>query len=149
MTTSKWQTDVLKSCWVTLKGIICCCILCNKSLNLTVVGRRHFQEEMNANKEVKLIFNGHVLKQNQHSLQSCGLFHNCVVHCLIHQKRPSIGDRDRRRGSLGESAPQFFRNNNFPHILNVNNNNQGIEYDLGNFLYAGVSFILLAAWYFR
>jgi len=134
---------------VTLKGIICCCILCNKSLNLTVVGRRHFQEEMNANKEVKLIFNGHVLKQNQHSLQSCGLFHNCVVHCLIHQKRPSIGDRDRRRGSLGESAPQFFRNNNFPHILNVNNNNQGIEYDLGNFLYAGVCFILLAAWYFR
>ncbi|XP_066154426.1 transmembrane and ubiquitin-like domain-containing protein 1 [Euwallacea fornicatus] len=109
--------------------------------------RRHFEGELNSNKEVKLIFNGHVLKQNQQSLQNCGLFDNCVVHCLIHQKRPTLGDRAQE--NVNESGPQFPRNNNFPHIVNVNNNNQGIDWDLGNFLFAIVSFILLTAWYFR
>lgn len=110
--------------------------------------RRHFVAEMNANKAIKLIFNGQVLKQDRNNLQSCGLFDNCVVHCLIHQKRPSITDRDRSQG-VNDTNPQFLRDNPFIHVTNVNNNNQGIDWDLGNFLFALVSFILLAAWYFR
>ncbi|KAL1505881.1 hypothetical protein ABEB36_005336 [Hypothenemus hampei] len=112
--------------------------------------RRHFLEELNANKEVKLIFNGHVLKQNQNSLQSCGLFDNCVVHCLIHQKRPPPRNPEQSQQNTIEQNIPFVRNNNFPHIINANNNNnQGIDWDLGNFLFAVVSAILLTAWYFR
>lgn len=34
------------------------------------------------------MFNGHVL-QHDKTLEECGLFDNCVVHCLIHNKKAS------------------------------------------------------------
>lgn len=45
--------------------------------------RRHFAEELSSNKIVRLIFNGHLLQQDQETLQHHGLFDNCVVHCQI------------------------------------------------------------------
>lgn len=47
--------------------------------------RRYFSEEMSSNKNVRLIFNGQVLRDENSSLRSCGIFDKCVVHCLIHQ----------------------------------------------------------------
>ncbi|KAJ8935973.1 hypothetical protein NQ314_012540 [Rhamnusium bicolor] len=106
--------------------------------------RRHFEPELSSNKLVRLIFNGQVLQPDTQTLKSCGFFDNCVVHCLIHQKRtqpnevtPSEATRD------GFSFPT---SNGIP---NLNNNNQNRDWDLGNFLFAFISFILLAAWYFR
>jgi len=46
--------------------------------------RRYFSEEMSSNKNVRLIFNGQVLRDENSSLRSCGIFDKCVVHCLIH-----------------------------------------------------------------
>lgn len=40
---------------------------------------------MSSNKNVRLIFNGQVLRDENSSLGSCGIFDKCVVHCLIHQ----------------------------------------------------------------
>lgn len=111
--------------------------------------KRHFEQELNTNKIVRLIFNGQVLKQDRHTLQSCGLFDNCVVHCLIHQKRPSVNDTQQQQETANPTNAEFFRDNPFIGVTNLNNNNQGIDWDLGNFLFALVSFILLAAWYFR
>ncbi|XP_019753380.2 transmembrane and ubiquitin-like domain-containing protein 1 isoform X2 [Dendroctonus ponderosae] len=111
--------------------------------------RRHFEEEMHSNKEIKLIFNGHVLKQDRHTLKCCGLFDNCVVHCLVHQKRPSNNNSMQSEENLDDITPPFLMTDPLPHIINGNNNNQGIDWDLGNALFAIVSFVLLAAWYFR
>ena len=45
--------------------------------------RRNFAAETTDNKTVRLIFNGHVLNQDQETLSHYGLFDNCVVHCLV------------------------------------------------------------------
>lgn len=111
--------------------------------------RRNFSAELNSNKIVRLIFNGKVLQPDDKSLQNCGLFDDCVVHCLIHNKRPSVVDG----GGGTQNADDFMRRNNnnnrqrMPHMNN--NNNQGRESDLGNILFALISFVLGSAWYFR
>lgn len=51
------------------------------------VYRRHFTDELAAQKLVRLVFNGHVLQPDSKTLAACGLFDNCVVHCLIHNKK--------------------------------------------------------------
>lgn len=89
---------------------------------------------------VRLIFNGQVLQPDTQTLGSYGLFHNCVVHCLIHQKRAPASE-----STVQESRRDGY---SFPNSNgNLNGNNR--EWDLGNFLFAFISFILLAAWYFR
>ena len=50
--------------------------------------RRNFSEEISDNKNVRLIFNGQVLRDESSSLRSVGIFDKCVVHCLIHQGSP-------------------------------------------------------------
>ncbi|XP_044262249.1 transmembrane and ubiquitin-like domain-containing protein 1 [Tribolium madens] len=102
--------------------------------------KRHFHVELASNKLVRLIFNGQVLQQDTKTLEGCGLFDNCVVHCLIHQRRPAPGEESQ------ESRPEQSQN---PRPNPNNNNNQGRDWDLGNFLFAIISFTLLSAWYFR
>lgn len=46
--------------------------------------KQNFETELAANKLVRLVFNGKVLQPDGASLKSCGLFDNCVVHCLVH-----------------------------------------------------------------
>lgn len=45
--------------------------------------RRHFGDELDENKVVRLIFNGQLLHRDQETLLHYGLFDNCVVHCHI------------------------------------------------------------------
>ncbi|XP_056648122.1 transmembrane and ubiquitin-like domain-containing protein 1 [Diorhabda carinulata] len=115
----------------------------NLNESLEEFKKRHFLPELSANKIIRLIFNGQVLQPDSQTLKNCGLFDNCVVHCLIHQKRnpptdPNVTESRRE----GYSFPS-------PSGLSNNNNNQNREWDLGNFLFAFISLILLAAWYFR
>lgn len=67
-------------------------IRCLESLNSTFFFmlnfRRNFSVELSAQKLVRLVFNGHVLQPDSKTLNACGLFDNCVVHCLIHNPRP-------------------------------------------------------------
>jgi len=51
--------------------------------NIGQFKRRNFTEEIGNNKNVRLIFNGQVLRDEASSLRSCGLFDKCVVHCLV------------------------------------------------------------------
>lgn len=39
---------------------------------------------------MRLVFNGHVLQPDAKTVAACGLYDNCVVHCLIHSPRPSV-----------------------------------------------------------
>ncbi|KAF2904836.1 hypothetical protein ILUMI_01342 [Ignelater luminosus] len=109
--------------------------------------RRHFQLEFSSNKLVRLIFNGQVLQPDTETLQNCGLFDNCVVHCLIHQQRNTFSDTNNSGSSFttGTNA----RSGNASGLPSNNNNNTGRDWDLGNVLFAFVSIILGSAWYFR
>lgn len=61
---------------------------------LFLIIRRHFIEELAAQKLIRLVFNGHVLQPDKKTLEECGLFDQCVVHCLIHNKKPDTRDPD-------------------------------------------------------
>lgn len=65
--------------------------------------KRNFTLELNAHKLVRLVFNGHVLQPDSKTLAACGLFDNCVVHCLIHNQKSSLnGATDRPlEGTMG------------------------------------------------
>lgn len=64
----------------------------NKFLIYFFFSRRHFTVELASQKLVRLVFNGHVL-QHEKTLEECGLFDNCVVHCLVHNKKVSDSNR--------------------------------------------------------
>jgi len=54
--------------------------------NIGTFKRRNFTVEISENKNVRLIFNGQVLREEANTLRSYGIFDKCVVHCLIHQQ---------------------------------------------------------------
>lgn len=105
--------------------------------------RRHFHPEFSSNKLVRLIFNGQVLQPDTETLQNCGLFDNCVVHCLIHQQRNVFNDATDNSGYTSSNMRGSSTG------LPQSNNNQGRDWDLGNVLFFLVSIILGSAWYFR
>lgn len=112
--------------------------------------RRHFELELANNKLVRLIFKGQVLQRDELSLQSCGLYDNCVVHCLVHQKKSNnnTSDRTATNANLGVGNSTTGADSSRPRIP-TNNQQPGREWDLGNLFFAIVSFVLGAAWYFR
>lgn len=58
---------------------------------------RNFSDELAAQKLVRLVFNGHVLQPDTKTLEACGLFDNCVVHCLIHTRTIETAANESRR----------------------------------------------------
>lgn len=69
--------------------------------------KRNFTIELTAKKLVRLVFNGHVLQPDSKTLAACGLFDNCVVHCLIHNPKPQQGTGDglgSGAGSVGDNG---------------------------------------------
>uniref|UniRef100_A0A1B0CBG6 Putative transmembrane and ubiquitin-like domain-containing protein 2 n=1 Tax=Lutzomyia longipalpis TaxID=7200 RepID=A0A1B0CBG6_LUTLO len=71
--------------------------------------KRNFSVELAADKLVRLVFNGHVLQPDSKTLQACGLFDNCVVHCLIHKKPsnnpPGSGESGQNAAGNGAESP--------------------------------------------
>ncbi|XP_053659550.1 transmembrane and ubiquitin-like domain-containing protein 2 [Anopheles marshallii] len=68
--------------------------------------RRNFTLELAAHKLVRLVFNGHVLQPDNKTLAACGLFDNCVVHCLIHNQKSALNGVSTDRpleGSIGDN----------------------------------------------
>ena len=63
--------------------------------------RRNFSQEISSNKNVRLIFNGQVLRDESSSLRSCGIFDKCVVHCLIHNGPPQTSSATNAAGVNG------------------------------------------------
>merc|ERR550534_2914659 len=73
--------------------------------NLGQFKRRNFTEEIGNNKNVRLIFNGQVLRDEGSTLRSCGLFDKCVVHCLV-SNIPSSNGQGTAGGAHGHSHAQ-------------------------------------------
>ncbi|KAH0552700.1 transmembrane and ubiquitin-like domain-containing protein 1 [Cotesia glomerata] len=107
--------------------------------------RRHFQVELDAQKRVRLVFNGQVLQPDSETLEKCGLFHNCVVHCLVHQ--PLLP-------TPSQSTSSRYSGNSNPAFQNVPNGDSGIsslhqEWDLSRLLVSILTMLLAFAWYCR
>ncbi|XP_011162133.1 transmembrane and ubiquitin-like domain-containing protein 1 [Solenopsis invicta] len=108
--------------------------------------RRHFQMEMEARKAVRLVFNGRVLQPDTQTLEQCGLFNDCVVHCWVQQRRPTAV----MSSTLDNSSSIYFNSQPFPDlptgtgISSIHN-----EWDLSRILVSILTLILGLAWYSR
>ncbi|KAL2718718.1 transmembrane and ubiquitin-like domain-containing protein 1 [Vespula squamosa] len=109
--------------------------------------RRHFQVELDSQKLVRLVFKGQVLQPDSQTLEQCGLYNHCVVHCLVHQPQPATTSSQPH--TLDESSiylnPQTFQD--LPAgtgISSVHN-----EWDLSRLLVSILTLILGLAWYSR
>jgi len=91
--------------------------------------RRHFSMELSADKLVRLIFNGQVLGSDQQTLQACGLYDNCVVHCLVHSQRTATRSPPPQTPSPSPSSPP--------------------DWNLSTLLYTCLSLVLCLVWYCR
>ncbi|XP_076628384.1 uncharacterized protein LOC143345292 isoform X2 [Colletes latitarsis] len=115
--------------------------------------RRHFQMELDAQKLIRLIFKGHILQTDNQTLEQCGLYNNCVVHCLIHQPGPSPVPP--QTSTLDNSAAMYIIPAAIPdipatledvldarEISSVHN-----EWDLSRLLVCILTLIIGVAWY--
>ncbi|XP_050431904.1 transmembrane and ubiquitin-like domain-containing protein 1 isoform X2 [Adelges cooleyi] len=114
--------------------------------NIGVFKRRHFNSELSSNKIVRLIFQGKVLHDDEASLISCGLHDNCVVHCLIHQPRPSPN---------AQQSPDLV-DHDTTELHQTNMGRQGQrqngpvrEWNLATLLSALITIIITLLWYAR
>lgn len=109
--------------------------------------RRHFSTELSSDKIIRLIFQGKVLHNDEASLSSCGIHDNCVVHCLIHQPRPSASSQqtpdpvnhDNREQPQPNTARQGPRQPGPVHR----------EWNLATLLSALITVIISLLWYAR
>ncbi|XP_017877931.1 transmembrane and ubiquitin-like domain-containing protein 1 [Ceratina calcarata] len=110
--------------------------------------RRHFQTELNAQKLVRLVFNGRVLQPDNQTLEKCGMFNNCVVHCLVHQPRQNPAPSS--ASTLDNSSPIYFNPQAFSDIpVGTELSSVHNDWDLSRPLVIIVTLILSLAWYFR
>lgn len=109
--------------------------------------RRHFQIELEARKAVRLVFNGRVLQPDTQTLEQCGLFNDCVVHCWVHQPRSSAAVPS---STLDNSSSVYFNSQPFSDlptgtgISSIHN-----DWDLSRLLVSLLTIILGLAWYSR
>ncbi|XP_011866273.1 PREDICTED: transmembrane and ubiquitin-like domain-containing protein 2 [Vollenhovia emeryi] len=109
--------------------------------------RRHFQVELEARKAVRLVFNGRVLQPDTQTLEQCGLFNDCVVHCWVHQPRPVAASS----ATLDNSSSIYFNSQSFtdlPHGAGITHSMHN-EWDLSRMLVSILTIILGLAWYSR
>ncbi|XP_006624132.1 transmembrane and ubiquitin-like domain-containing protein 1 [Apis dorsata] len=110
--------------------------------------RRHFQTELDAQKLVRLVFNGRVLQPDNQTLERCGLYNNCVVHCLVHQPRPNPVSS--QTSTLDNSSPIYFNPQSFSDIpVGTGISSVHNEWDLSRPLVVILTVMLGFAWYSR
>ncbi|XP_031632918.1 transmembrane and ubiquitin-like domain-containing protein 1 [Contarinia nasturtii] len=114
--------------------------------------KRNFNEELNAQKLVRLVFNGHVLQPDAKTIAACGLFDNCVVHCLIHNRRPNTVTEsnplaNNQQIPLGNEdvAEQMGINN----LMNSNQNRNRNTQRLLNLSLFLICLSVVISWFFR
>ena len=110
--------------------------------NIGQFKRRNFSEEINSNKNVRLIFNGQVLRDEASTLRSCGLFDKCVVHCLIHAASTSQG-QGAAGGAHGHSHAQGQHAHGHTH-----NHAQHRDLDVSAYFIPILGLALAMLWYF-
>ncbi|XP_055322163.1 transmembrane and ubiquitin-like domain-containing protein 2 [Sitodiplosis mosellana] len=114
--------------------------------------KRNFNEELNAQKLVRLVFNGHVLQPDAKTIAACGLFDNCVVHCLIHNPRPNVVTEPNPLANnqpiplVNEGAAEQMGINN---LMNSNQNRNRNTQRLLNLSLFLICLSVIISWFFR
>lgn len=125
--------------------------------------RRHFAAELADNKTVRLIFNGQVLRPDTKTLRACGMFADCVVHCLVRNTPPQVPNasgagpsaQSASDGDGGQSRTDDGRRQASPTVYtSTDDGGGGIDRSDGyvKMVYAAMTFVGLVistAWYFR
>lgn len=94
---------------------------------------------------MRLVFNGRVLQPDTQTLEQCGLFNDCVVHCWVHQQRPTTVP-----SPMDNSSSIYFNSQPFSElptgtgISSIHN-----DWDLSRLLVSLLTIILGLAWYSR
>lgn len=88
--------------------------------------RRYFQVELSNNKDVVLIFQGRVLREEE-TLETIGMYDNCVVHCIFKSGR--VSEPENRSASTGST------------------NNAPADWNLGPLLLATLVAMFMLAWF--
>jgi len=109
--------------------------------NIGQFKRRNFSEEISSNKNIRLIFNGQVLRDESSSLRSCGLFDKCVVHCLIH----TTTNNQTQSGTPGQG--QSHNQQGHAHGHN-HNHTQHRDLDVSAYFIPILGLALAMLWYF-
>ncbi|KAL6259439.1 hypothetical protein P5V15_009360 [Pogonomyrmex californicus] len=111
--------------------------------------RRHFQIELEAHKVVCLVFNGRILQPDTKTLEQCGLFNDCVVHCWVHQPRPAAVPSS-QTSTLDNSSSIYFNSQPFSDLpTGTGMSSVHNEWDLNRLLVSILMVILGLAWYSR
>jgi len=109
--------------------------------NIGQFKRRNFSEEISSNKNVRLIFNGQVLRDESSTLRSCGLFDKCVVHCLIHTANTQ--GQGVAGGAHGHTHAQAQHAHGHTH-----NHAQHRDLDVSAYFIPILGLVLAMLWYF-
>ncbi|VVC34799.1 Ubiquitin-related domain,Ubiquitin domain [Cinara cedri] len=120
--------------------------------NIGVFKRRHFSNELSSDKIIRLIFQGKVLHDDEATLSSYGLHDNCVVHCLIHQPRPTTNAQqtdDSVEDDIIDHPPTLL-----PNIIRRRHRQRQPgpvqrEWNLATLLSALITVIISLLWYAR
>ncbi|XP_050464562.1 transmembrane and ubiquitin-like domain-containing protein 1 isoform X2 [Cataglyphis hispanica] len=111
--------------------------------------RRHFQMELEAHKSIRLVFNGRVLQPDSQTLEQCGLFNDCVVHCWVHQPQPSTVPSS-QTSTLDNSSSIYFNSQSFSDLpTGTGLSSMHNEWDLSRLLVSILTIVLGLAWYSR
>jgi len=108
--------------------------------NIGQFKRRNFSEELSSNKNVRLIFNGQVLRDESSSLRNYGLFDKCVVHCLIHTTTHSGQSQGSSSGQSQNSSPHSHGH--------THNHSQHRDLDVSAYFIPILGLALAILWYF-
>jgi len=115
---------------------------------LATFRRRNFTEEILANKSVRFIFNGQMLREESNTLRSYGMFDKCVVHCLIAQlpaaTRSSEGSTTGGVGAAGGTEQQ--QQDHHQHQQQPLVDDQ--DFDVSELFIPVLGFGLIILWYF-
>ncbi len=115
--------------------------------NLATFRRRNFTEEISANKSVRFIFNGQMLREESNTLRSYGMFDKCVVHCLIQQHTPSARSSTGSPGEAqvaGAGAPNDQQHNQHQDHPQEDDH----DFDVSELFIPVLGFGLIILWYF-
>lgn len=104
--------------------------------------------ELEAHKSVRLVFNGRILQPDTQTLEQCGLFNDCVVHCWVHQPRPAAIPPS-QASTLNNSSSIYFNSQRFSDLPTGTGISSVHEWDLSRVLVSILTIFLGLAWYSR
>lgn len=97
---------------------------------------------------MRLVFNGRILQPDTQTLEQCGLYNECVVHCWVHQPRSSAVPPS--QSTLDNSSSIYFNSQSFsdlPSGTGVSSTHN--DWDLSRLLVSILTIVLGLAWYSR